>query len=68
MRAHEFIMGHVIYNLAYTYKFQLKTSYILQTVSISAVLDPKFNPDMCESIVTAVTYLKRCFKNVLDHQ
>ena len=27
MRALEFIMGHVIYNLAYTYKFQLKTTY-----------------------------------------
>ena len=23
----EFITGHVIYNLAYTYKFQLKTTY-----------------------------------------
>ena len=27
MRALEFITGHVIYNLAYTYKFQLKTTY-----------------------------------------
>ena len=26
MRALEFITGHVIYNPAYTYKFQLKTS------------------------------------------
>ena len=26
MRALEFITGHVIYNLAYTYKFQLKTT------------------------------------------
>ena len=25
MRAREFITGHVIYNPAYTYKFQLKT-------------------------------------------
>ena len=27
MRALEFITGHVIYNPAYTYKFQLKTTY-----------------------------------------
>ena len=26
MRALEFITGHVIYNLDYTYKFQLKTT------------------------------------------
>ena len=26
MRALEFITGHVIYNQAYTYKFQLKTT------------------------------------------
>ena len=26
MRALEFITGHVIYNPAYTYKFQLKTT------------------------------------------
>ena len=26
MRALEFVTGHVIYNLAYTYKFQLKTT------------------------------------------
>ena len=28
MRALEFITGHVIYNLAYTYKFQLKTTQV----------------------------------------
>ena len=28
MRALEFITGHVIYNPAYTYKFQLKTTFI----------------------------------------
>ena len=28
MRALEFITGHVIYNQAYTYKFQLKTTFI----------------------------------------
>ena len=30
MRALEFITGHVIYNPAYTYKFQLKTTKELQ--------------------------------------
>ena len=29
MRALEFIIGHVIYNPAYTYKFQLKTTQAL---------------------------------------
>ena len=30
MRALEFITGHVIYNPAYTYKFQLKTTLWLE--------------------------------------
>ena len=30
MRALEFITGHVIYNPAYTYKFQLKTTHFTQ--------------------------------------
>ena len=30
MRALEFITGHVIYNPAYTYKFQLKTTQVNQ--------------------------------------
>ena len=30
MRALKFITGHVIYNLAYTYKFQLKTTKVLE--------------------------------------
>ena len=35
MRAFEFITGHVIYNPAYTYKFQLKTPTVLPPLSIS---------------------------------
>ena len=31
MRALEIITGHVFYNLAYTYKFQLKTTHNLTT-------------------------------------
>ena len=31
MRALKFITGHLIYNLAYTYKFQLKTTHIWQS-------------------------------------
>ena len=34
MRALEFITGHVIYNPAYTYKFQLKTTYHGNVVSM----------------------------------
>ena len=32
MRALEFITGHVIYNPAYTYKFQLKTTHVMYKV------------------------------------
>ena len=32
MRALEFITGHVIFNPAYTYKFLLKTTFILLIV------------------------------------
>ena len=31
----EFITGHVIYNLAYTYKFQLKTTNVCKKKNIS---------------------------------
>ena len=34
MRALEFITGHVIYNPAYPYKFQLKTTYVQVEVKI----------------------------------
>ena len=34
MRALEFITGHVIYNPAYTYKFQLKTTKVCQGIAI----------------------------------
>ena len=32
MRALEFISGHVIYNPAYTYKFQLKTTMNINSI------------------------------------
>ena len=34
MKALEFITGHVIYNPAYTYKFQLKTTFLLEIVIV----------------------------------
>ena len=37
MRALEFITGHVIYNPAYTYKFQLKTTILATTPSLIMV-------------------------------
>ena len=41
MRALKFITGHVIYNPAYTYKFQLKTTIdILQSVKTGGNLKP----------------------------
>ena len=51
MRALEFITGHVIYNPAYTYKFQLKTTpdtgslswrnSILSKLKDPIIIDPK---------------------------
>ena len=35
MRALKFITGHVIYNLAYTYKFRLKTTTTTTTTPFS---------------------------------
>ena len=34
MREIEFITGHVIYNPAYTYKFQLKTTIVTTSIQI----------------------------------
>ena len=49
MRALEIITGHVIYNLAYTYKFQLKTNqgeevenaYIMHGWSLTLILEDR---------------------------
>ena len=37
MRALKFIIGHVTYNQAYTYKFQLKTTMIVQQYNENTV-------------------------------
>ena len=34
MRTLEFITGHVIYNLSYTYKFQLKTPIVVLAATL----------------------------------
>ena len=34
MKALEFITGHMVYNLAYTYKIQLKTTFLLEIVIV----------------------------------
>ena len=41
MRALEFITGHVIYNLAYTYKFQLKTTNVCKKKNLFSSLKIK---------------------------
>ena len=43
MRALEFITGHVIYNSAYTYKFQLKTTLALLAQNSE---DPKLQKEI----------------------
>ena len=35
----EFITGHVIYNPAYTYKFQLKTTLFLRENMVGKIID-----------------------------
>ena len=37
MRALEIMTGHVIYNPAYTYKFKLKTTFLLLTLTQSSL-------------------------------
>ena len=48
MRALESITGHVIYNPAYTYKFQLKTTYIDKLISKP---EPKPNTSKSKLII-----------------
>ena len=43
MRAIEFITGHVIYNPAYTYKYQLKTTIIMSTLVHPTLHNTKCN-------------------------
>ena len=38
MRALESITGHVIYNTAYTYKFQLKTTQVMNPTLVIGLL------------------------------
>ena len=52
MRALKFITGHVIYNLAYTYKFQLKTTKDWAndaTQSIQGCSDSYFKIDLLKN-------------------
>ena len=44
MRALEFLTGHVIYNPAYTYKFQLKTTYnLVNSLALDKILSKLTN-------------------------
>ena len=38
MRALKFMTGHVIYNPAYTYKFQLKTTIVITIILLQLFL------------------------------
>ena len=49
MRALEFIIGHVIYNPAYTYKFQLKTTQVLPGDHIS--IFPENDPELVNGVM-----------------
>ena len=55
MRVNEFITGHVIYNPAYTYKFQLKTTLVLALVlsspqALTSHYDVVYLPDVKPAI------------------
>ena len=52
MRALEIITGHVIYNPAYTYKFQLKTT-LLVSISGSLWLSRVWSESKVEMVSTA---------------
>ena len=47
MTALEFLTGHVIYNPAYTYKFQLKTTKAGNLIFRKTAMN--FNPPMCKA-------------------
>ena len=47
MTALKFITGHVIYNPAYTYKFQLKTTKAGNLIFRKTAMN--FNPPMCKA-------------------
>ena len=48
MRALESITGHVIYDIAYTYKFQLKTTIIRKSSCIGNINLMLKIDDMCD--------------------
>ena len=52
MRALEFITGHVIYNQAYTYKFQLKTT---KTIDVTAAEKLETMQDFYQQVVEMFT-------------
>ena len=58
MRALEFITGHVIYNPAYTYKFQLKTTLMGCHVTCQVMPFPKiFTTNIALEPVTLTFFL-----------
>ena len=68
MGALKFITGHVIYNPAYTYKFQLKTTfdpkkYILtqKCMFVSPLCQLTFKYGHCSAMYTALQCTKRNF-------
>ena len=51
MRALEFISGHVIYNTAYTYKFQLKTTLeFIMLIQLALLMEEPVTLAMMENM------------------
>ena len=60
MRALEFITGHVIYNPAYTYKFQLKTTTLV-FIKFNQQSDGKIIDSRQSNMNYCATYLNSIF-------
>ena len=64
MRALKSIAGHVIYNPAYTYTFELETNHILFKVSY---LDKKHQQDDLDSLFFECSLLKAFIHNLFHN-
>ena len=68
MRALEFITGHVIYNPAYTYKFQLKTTQVEFSNVVILNKQDLVTEDQLSNILDRITILNPNAKIIKSHQ
>ena len=68
MRALEFITGHVIYNPAYTYKFQLKTTQVEFSNVVILNKQDLVTEDQLSNILDRISILNPNAKIIKSHQ